>query len=937
MQDIPPPSCGQGIPLPSSALHGNVLELLRLFSAGGDRQTFLKGLLAELHKWSGCEAVGIRMREGNDYPYYETHGFPDDFVRLERSLCARDKAGNPLLDARGEPKLECMCGNIIQKRYDPELAFFTGRGSFWSNTTTVLLAGTTEKERQSNTRNRCNGFGYESVALVPLRCGSTTYGLLQFNDKCIGRFSPELIDFLECLAESVALALSRQESVQALAASEARYRGLFEAHNAVKLVIDPENGAILDANQVAVDFYGYGREQLLGMTIGQISTAPPQVVRQCMDEIEAGVHKAGPFEFKHRMANGSVRDVEVYTDFLPFGGKKLIFSIVHDITVRKQAEGAVSQSEHMYRSLFENMLNGFAYCKMHFDADDKPADFTYLAVNNSFETLTGLRNVVGRKVSEVIPGIRQTDQELLETYGRVSRTGTAERFETFFAAMQMWFYISVYCPEPGCFVAVFDVITERKQQEEALRTSEREFRLLSDAMPQIVWACSPEGKNIFLNQQWTDYTGQTLEESHGDGWNIPFHPDDKQKAWDTWKKAAANNVPYSSECRLRRADGVYRWWLIRAVSVRDAQGAVVKWFGTCTDIDELKQSERTLIEARQNAEAANKAKSAFLANMSHEIRTPLNGLLGMLQLIRTSSVSSEVESYVEMAIRSGGRLTNLLGDILDLSRIEAGRMLISRRPFVLANVFTALSETFSPAYYSKRLSFAITVAPEVPATLIGDEIRVRQVLYNLVGNAMKFTNQGAVKLEVSRLLTHPKGMARLLFVVSDTGIGIPDEKVGQISAPFMQVSESYTRAQQGAGLGLSIVSNLVKAMDGTLTFESTIGIGTSAYLVLPFEIAEQSGTSAESEQRQATGSSRPLQVLLAEDDEINRLSTRLALEKMGHKVVAVSHGGEALDALRRSTYDCVLMDIQMDVMDGVEATRQIRTGSSGALDAQVPI
>lgn len=363
-----------------------------------------------------------------------------------------------------------------------------------------------------------------------------------------------------------------------------------------------------------------------------------------------------------------------------------------------------------------------------------------------------------------------------------------------------------------------------------------------------------------------------------------------------------------------------------------------------SDQTEERRATRKLQESAEKAKilaeqsnAANIAKSEFLANMSHEIRTPLNGVIGMLQLIKAGGTPDELEAYTDMALRAGLRLTNLLGDILDLSRIEAGRMAILSQPFMLQDIFTALSETFSPMHFSKPLSFAIRVGPDVPTSLVGDEIRVRQILFNLIGNAIKFTDKGEVNLEVSSLPPPSAGMARLLFMVSDTGIGIPDDKLGQICQPFVQVSKEFTRSQQGAGLGLAITLRLVKAMEGTLTFESTEDIGTTVYLSLPLKLAVLDFAPVAQQKVSDVVALSPLRILLVEDEEISRLSARLALEKRGHHVVTANNGVEALGALRGGTYDCVLMDIQMDVMDGVEATRRIRNGSSGALDSRVPM
>jgi len=259
------------------------------------------------------------------------------------------------------------------------------------------------------------------------------------------------------------------------------------------------------------------------------------------------------------------------------------------------------------------------------------------------------------------------------------------------------------------------------------------------------------------------------------------------------------------------------------------------------------------------------------------------------------------------------------------------------QPFALASILTALSETFSPMHFSKPLTFVIRVNANVPPIIIGDEVRVRQVLFNLIGNAMKFTDQGDVNLEISLLPAPSAGMTRLLFMLSDTGAGIPDDKLGQICQPFVQVSRDYKRSQQGAGLGLSITLRLINAMAGSLTFESTEGLGTNVYLSLPFKLPALEFPPVAPQIVLDSETLSPLRILLVEDDETSQLSARLILEKKRHQVVIANNGVEALEALRGSTFDCVLMDVQMNVMDGVEATRKIRNGSAGALDAHVPI
>ncbi len=485
-------------------------------------------------------------------------------------------------------------------------------------------------------------------------------------------------------------------------------------------------------------------------------------------------------------------------------------------------------------------------------------------------------------------------------------------------------------------IVVFLDITERKQQEDSIRRKEYEFRLLAESMPQIVWVCSPDGSNIYFNQQWVDYTGLTLEESYGNGWNKPFHPDDQQAAMSAWRNATKNNAAYVLESRLRRADGAYEWWLIRGVPIFEEHGDILKWFGTCTNIEGLKQSEAKLIQAKKAAEAASVAKSEFLANMSHEIRTPLNGVLGMLQLLETTRPTVEQKEYLLAAIQSSRRLTRLLSDILDLSRIEAGKLVIEEVEFEVMNQKQSVMELFEAPAKQKCLELNFVIDEQLPPKLLGDEARLRQIFFNLVGNAIKFTEKGRVLIEASPLTLPGKSPAKVLFMVQDTGVGIPPDRLKDIFEPFVQAEGSYTRRFQGAGLGLSIVRKLVGILSGDISIDSAPGEGTTVYLSLPFKLpsAGQGLIASPQPNAQPTVETR-LRVLFAEDDKISLLSGKKMLEKSGYVVTTAVDGQEALQRLSEQAFDLILMDIQMPVMDGVEATKLIR--ASGASYADIPI
>ena len=615
----------------------------------------------------------------------------------------------------------------------------------------------------------------------------------------------------------------------------------------------------------------------------------------------------------------------------------LVAALMSHITRLRCAQVRIKDSEKRYRALFDANADGIlaadsatrcfvfanpAVCRMFGYSEE---EFRALRVND-IHPREKLEEVLGNFTAQALG-----QKETAEALPCLRRDGSV------FLADVRSFLLEI--DGTSCAVGLFRDVTERSQILDALRQTQERLSLAIAGSNDGIWDWDRVADQVYFSPRWKEIIGYEDHELRNDleEWRSRIHPEDRERV------LAVNNQFFEGdashfvvEYRLRHKDGTYRWIMGRGTCLRDKDGVPCRMAGSHADITERKAMELELVNVRDAALAASVAKSAFLANMSHEIRTPLNGIMGMLQLLDSSSLSGEQKNYVHMADLSGRRLTVLLSDILDISRIEAGKLMLTERDFDLEEMRDSIITLFAIPARKKGVELIVELAPDLPSRLIGDDLRLRQILFNLVGNAVKFTREGVVRTQISMLSRRPDTGCLLLFSVEDSGQGISDSLLPAIFEPFVQGEGSYVRRHQGAGLGLAIVGRLMRMMGGSLAIDSS-DTGTTICFSLSFRIPTTTPTTTGERERAGKIGHRNLRILLAEDDPVSMFAARRILDKAGHVVTPASDGGQVLELLREGEFDLILMDVQMPVMDGLEVTAAIRDDQTLGEKSRIPI
>ncbi len=709
-----------------------------------------------------------------------------------------------------------------------------------------------------------------------------------------------------------------RKAAEDLRESERRFRNLFEA-SPDAIFVEALDGTVLDVNPAGCRLHGMTCEEIKGKNV--VDLVPPgkrdEVARGFGKLVRGEVRRVEGYSWTK---DGRASPVEIRVSRIEYAGRPALLLHVRDVSERRQAREELLKLSRAVEQTADGVF-----------MTDRDGTIQY--VNPAFERMTGYsrEEALGQTPRLVKSGLHPP-----EFYADL--WATLLRGETFRATLvnckkdgELYYADETITPLKDArgrvthFVASWKDVTELKRAEEELLASRERFEVAVRGSRDGLWDWDMRTGEVYYSPRWKGMLGYEDHEiaNRYESWEALVHPDDRERSLTTLKEYVAGQLAeYELEHRLRHKDGTYRWILARGAALRDPSGRPYRMAGSHTDITARKQAEEELRQAKDSAVAASRAKSEFLANVSHEIRTPMNGVLGMTELALDTDLTDEQREYLTLVKSSADALLTVINDLLDYSKIEAGKLELDPAPFALRECLGDTMKALAVRAHAAGLELVWRADADVPDELTGDAGRLRQVLVNLVGNAVKFTREGEVVVSVSK----------------DKETGRQGDKetegIGAVFEPFVQADGSTTRQYGGTGLGLTIVTKLVGLMGGRVWAESEPGKGSTFHFTARFGAAERRGAGGPEcgpkEGRASLPAPLPaLDVLVVEDNAVNQRLMVGLLEKRGHKVRLAGNGRAALDLLERQAFDVVFMDVQMPEMDGFEATARLRERERG--------
>lgn len=584
---------------------------------------------------------------------------------------------------------------------------------------------------------------------------------------------------------------------------------------------------------------------------------------------------------------------------------------------RRTAE-ALRESEERYRSLFTNIIEGFAMGEIIFDERNVPCDFRLLEANEAFERETGLRRdaVLGRRITEVLPNV---EREWIENYSRVALSGESLRFEHHNRDTDRYYAVFCYSPVPGRFAVVFRDETERRRAEEALRRSEVRLRATFDNAGVGIAEVGEGDRFVAVNHLACKILGRSADELLALNVHEVTWPEDRELS-DRVNRELHEGVSdrFDYEKRYIRGDGSIVWAHVTAAAIRDAEGRWLRSITTIEDITDRKRTEEQLEAAKASAEQANQAKDHFLAVLSHELRTPLTPvLMGVSVLQNRRDLEPQIQDTLEMVRQNVEMESRLIDDLLDVTRIARGKVELKRKSVDLGKIIERAVDVCRPDIEARRLHFGVDLGPKPPYFVEADASRLQQVFWNLLKNAIKFTpNGGCVGVRCRPNRNH------VLVEVNDSGIGIEPEALTRIFNAFEQAERSITRRFGGLGLGLAISKALVEMHGGEIQAHSAgRNKGSTFSIRLPMSAPEGAAVSPRQPHPEPV---QPMSILLVEDHGATARMLRFVLAEKGHQVELAADVETALGLAEQRRFDLLLSDLGLPDGSGHDLIRSLR-------------
>jgi PAS domain S-box-containing protein len=788
--------------------------------------------------------------------------------------------------------------------------------------------------------------GFASSIALPLMVEGQAIGALSIYASDVNAFDEAEVQLLTELATDLAFGiaalrtqLAHRQAEEALRSSEERFRAMFEKINAVKLIIDPDSGALVEVNPAASRFYGYSKPELIAKTIWEIDALPPEQVEALIRRAKS--QEGDYFTSRHRLASGEIRDVEIYSSPVEIQGRLLLFLIVHDVSDRKRAEESLRESEAKFRTFLEMASEAVIVTNPNSEI---------VIFNAKAQELFGYEptDVLGRTVEFLMPERyhhrhteHRADYRDCPTKRSMSKTKNLYARRKNGTEFPIEAGLSPIQTNDGLFVMTFLTdITERKRAEEEIRrlneTLERRAVELETRYQQIVelaeegiWVIDSQSQTNYVNHAMARMLGYTEEEMLGRSMD-DFIDEAIRPTTNTNLARRKQGMAQKHEFKLKTKEGKELWVYMSTSPVLDEKGELLWSCSLVYEITERKNADEQLRQSSERISLANaelaratRLKDEFLTSMSHELRTPLNAILGLAEALQEEVYGTLTErQHKSLATieQSGKHLLELINDILDLSKIESGKMELELDSICVQSLCESSLTFVKQQAHHKRIKLNCEIADGIE-NVDADERRIRQVLINLLSNAVKFTPDGG---EVGLEVEADSESEIIQFTIIDTGIGIAPENLDRLFKPFVQLDSSLSRRYSGTGLGLALVRRIVELHGGSISLESKVAKGSRFTITLPWKKQDKIIQRLREQEPTDRGLPSIQQALIVEDSEAAATQVSRYLDELGAAATIHPLGEGSVEAAIRCHPDVIILDLLLPNLSGLEVLAQLK-------------